>query len=128
MISYVFYIYYSFYIIIYFSDNIPSVRLSAWPLQGDIFDGDIAAGPVPTLFSLEPEATVQNIIDNLAKAHSDIQRLAKVFFLMESVLLADCPAILKKPRYNFYLKISIDSQNRGSVKNDNTKISSTSCY
>ena len=100
MISYVFYIYYSFYIIIYFSDNIPSVRLSAWPLQGDIFDGDIAAGPVPTLFSLEPEATVQNIIDNLAKAHSDIQRLAKVFFLMESVLLADCPAILKKPRYN----------------------------
>ena len=39
-------------------------------------------------------------LDNLAKAHSDIQRLAKVFFLMESVLLADCPAILKKPKYN----------------------------
>ena len=87
-----------------FRDNIPAVRLSAWPLQGDIFDGDVAAGPVPTLFSQEPEVTVQNIIDNLAKAHHDIQRLAKVFFLMESVLLADCPAILKMPRYDYIFK------------------------
>ena len=81
-----------------FRDNVPTVRLAAWPLQGDLFDGDVAAGPVPTLFSQEPETTSGNILNNLAKAHSDLQRLAKVFFVMESVLLVDCPAILKKPR------------------------------
>ena len=53
---------------------------------------------MPTLFSQEPEATTQNILDNWAKAHNDLQRLAKDFFVMESILLADCPALLKKPR------------------------------
>ena len=88
----------NFIIILCFRDNIPTVWLAAWPLQGDIFDGDAAAGPVPTLFSQEPETTSENIFNNLAKAHSDLQRLAKVFFVMESILLSDCPALLKKPR------------------------------
>ena len=79
-------------------DNVPVIRLSAWPLQCDIFDGDEAAGPIPTLFSQEPDVTSQNILDNLVKAHNDLQRLAKVFFLMEAVSQDDCPALLKKPR------------------------------
>ena len=53
---------------------------------------------MPTLFSQEPETTSENILNNLAKAHNDLQRLAKVFFVMESILLSDCPALLKKPR------------------------------
>ena len=73
-------------------------RLSAWLLQCDVFDGDEAAGPIPTLFSQEPDVTSQNILDNLVKAHNDLQRLAKVFFLMEAVSQDDCPALLKKPR------------------------------
>ena len=82
----------------YSSDNIPTIRLAAWPLEGDFFDGDVAAGPVPTLFSQEPEVTSQAINDNTARAHSDLQRLAKVFFIMEAISLPDCPALLKKPR------------------------------
>ena len=82
----------------FFRDDVPTIRLSAWPLQCDIFDGDAAAGPIPTLFSQEPDVTSQNILGNLSKAHNDLQRLAKVFFLMESVCQEDCPALLKKPR------------------------------
>ena len=79
-------------------DNVPTIRLAAWPLEGDFFDGDVAAGPVPTLFSQEPDTTSRAVIDNIAKAHNDLQRLAKVFFIMEAISLPDCPAILKKPR------------------------------
>ena len=87
----------------YFRDNIPTIRLAAWSLQGDFFDGDVAASPVPTLFSQEPEATSQAILDNTARAHSDLQRLAKAFFIMKAISLPDRTTLLKKPRYKeFY--------------------------
>ena len=60
-----------------------------------MFDGEAAAGPVPTLFSEDPEASIRAIKANLPKAHHDIQKLAG-----ETVRLSDCQAILKKPRYN----------------------------
>ena len=86
------------FVFFFFRDNVATIRLSAWSLQCDIFDGDTAAGPMPTLFSQEPDVTSQNILGNLAKAHNDLQRLTNVFFLMESVCQENCPALLKKPR------------------------------
>ena len=65
-----------------------------------MFDGEAAAGPVPTLFSEDPEASIRAIKANLPKAHHDMQKLAKIFMAGETVRLSDCQAILKKPRYN----------------------------
>ena len=53
-------------------------------------------GPNP--LQQEPDTTSRAVLDNIAKAHNDLQRLAKVFFIMEAISLPDCPAILKKPR------------------------------
>jgi hypothetical protein len=41
-----------------FRDNVPTVELAVWGLEATLFDGEIAAGPVPVLFSEEPEATL----------------------------------------------------------------------
>jgi len=72
--------------------------LSNWPISASMFDGDVAAGPVPSLFSDDPEATTRAISGNPAKAHHDVQKLAKVFLAGETVRLSDCSALLKKPR------------------------------
>ena len=36
---------------IMFSDNVPTVCLAQWPLEASMWDGDVIAGPVPTLFT-----------------------------------------------------------------------------
>ena len=74
------------------------MRLHSWPVSASMFDGEAAAGPVPTLFSEDPEATLRAITANTARAHHDIQRIQKVFLAGETIRLPDCPAILKKPR------------------------------
>ena len=52
------------------------------------------------------------ITANPEKAHYDLQRLSKVFFAAEYTPLAECPAILKKPRYdiNAYTHSKYDHQ------------------
>jgi len=82
-----------------FRDNIPTVRLGSWPLTAALFDGEVAAGPLPTLFGPDAETALAAITADPAKAHYDIQRLSKVFVAAEYILLAEGPAILKKPRY-----------------------------
>ena len=63
-----------------------------------LFDGEVAAGPCPTLFSPDPDAAMDALRMNAAKAHYDIQRMVKVFFSHEIVNLRDAVAIVKKPR------------------------------
>jgi hypothetical protein len=41
-----------------FRDNIPTVKLGSWPMNCQLFDGDTLAGPVPTLFSEDADATL----------------------------------------------------------------------
>jgi hypothetical protein len=41
-----------------FRDNIPTVKLASWPMNCQMFDGDTLAGPVPTLFSEDADATL----------------------------------------------------------------------
>ena len=76
----------------------PAVKLSSWILSTSLFDGEHAAGPVPTLFTTDVEATKQAIAEDPSKIHWDCQRVAKIFFSMECVLVKDSAAILKKPR------------------------------
>ena len=74
------------------------MRLQSWDLKACLFDGEHAAGPVPSLFTTDIEATLQAIAAEPKKTHWDCQRLAKIFFTMESISLGDCTALLKKPR------------------------------
>jgi hypothetical protein len=77
---------------------VPTIRMGAWPLNAALFNGDDAAGPVPTLFSEEPEAAVGALNDNPHRAHADLQRLARLFFQPELISLEDAGPLIKKPR------------------------------
>ena len=42
-----------------FSDTVPCILVKSWDLDGEFFDGDALAGPVPTLFSANPPASLE---------------------------------------------------------------------
>jgi hypothetical protein len=59
-------------------DNLPAVDVKTWYLHAHMFDGDIAAGPVPLLFAANPDEAAASIAAEPAKAHFD---LSKVTFI-----------------------------------------------
>ncbi len=71
-----------------FSDNIPTYLIRSWPLDADLFDGDILAGPVPSIFCKDEDGVAAAITDNLVKFHSDLLKLAKLFMMPESVTIS----------------------------------------
>jgi hypothetical protein len=79
-------------------DNVPVLLLDAWELQAKLFDGEVAAGPVPALFSEDADSSTEALKANPKKAHQDLQRAAKIFMMPETVDLADALAIVKRPR------------------------------
>jgi hypothetical protein len=46
-----------------FRDNIPTICLAQWPMEATLWDGDLIAGPVPTLFTEEVEAGTKAILE-----------------------------------------------------------------
>jgi hypothetical protein len=58
----------------------PIIELASWQLGCAMFDGDLAAGPIPVLFSEDAVSTVENIRKNVQKAHHDYQRAAKSLY------------------------------------------------
>ena len=72
--------------------------LSSWALDANLFEGDLTAGPVPTIFSEEVEAAREAINSGREKAHADIQRMARMFLMVESILQEEAAGIVKKPR------------------------------
>jgi hypothetical protein len=41
---------------------VPTICLARWPLDATLWDGDVIAGPVPTLFTEEVEAGTKAIL------------------------------------------------------------------
>lgn len=81
-----------------FRDNIPTQLVESWPLSCSLFDGDVLAGPVPTLFAEDEETAREAITADPNKAHADIQRIHRVFLMPEHVDLETATALIKKPR------------------------------
>jgi hypothetical protein len=77
---------------------VPVICLALWPLEAALFDGEAAAGPIPTVFSEDPEATRLALEAGAVKAHHDLQRAAKAFFMPEMVSLDEAHGLVKKPR------------------------------
>jgi uncharacterized membrane protein len=49
----------------YSKDNLAVVVLASYPVTMEGFDGDLAAGPVPILFSNKPEETMAKLTGHL---------------------------------------------------------------
>ena len=76
----------------------PTILIHEWPLAATLFDGDRAGGPVPSLFCANEEATSAAITADPAKAHWDVNKLAKSFFTAENTILKNIIPLLKRPR------------------------------
>jgi hypothetical protein len=74
------------------------VELATWPLEASLFDGDTAAGPVPLIFSEDPDSSRAALESNVAKAHADLQKVARCFYMPETIRLEDALNLVKKPR------------------------------
>ena len=81
-----------------FSDNVPAILLDSRSLAANLFEGDVLAGLVPTLFADDPDAAERAITSDAAKAHWDINKINKVFMVPENIGLKDAVSLLKKPR------------------------------
>lgn len=77
----------------------PTIHINTWPLSATLFDGEVAGGVVPVLFATDEAAALDSITSDLAKAHWDVNKLNKVFFISESINLKEALALIKKPRY-----------------------------
>jgi hypothetical protein len=53
---------------------------------------------VPIFFAEEPEEAKEGMMSDLPKAHYDIMRINKNFFIPESSNMKDVQALLKKPK------------------------------
>jgi len=81
-----------------FRDNIPTVHLRSWSLKCTTFDGDKAAGLVPTLFAADPEGILATLDRSWIGLQHDVVKLNKVIFSPEGVSLKESHGLLKKPR------------------------------
>jgi len=79
-------------------DNIPCLIVGTWDLNAQLFDGDVAAGLVPTLFAEDSDAAIKAINADPLKIHGDIQKINRLLFTPEGLSLKDAISLLKKPR------------------------------
>jgi hypothetical protein len=77
---------------------VPIILLAEWDIEAKLFDGELAAGPVPALFSEDEEAAASALASGARKAHQDLQRAMKIFLMPEVVDLDEATALVKKPR------------------------------
>jgi hypothetical protein len=84
--------------LLYRRDNIPTVLLESWPLAATMWDGNILAGPVPTLFAEDADLSSEALAGDPAKAHGDLAKLYRAFFMPEHLQLTDAVELLRKPR------------------------------
>ena len=82
-----------------FRDNVPCLQLAAWPLECTIFEGEVVAGPVPTLFGESPDMSRAALTANPEKAFSDSQRILRCFLMPELLDPSEADSFIKKPRY-----------------------------
>jgi len=81
-----------------FRDNIPTVHIKSWSLKCTTFDGDKAAGLVPTLFAADPDNIAGTLDKMWIGLQHDINKLNRAIFTPEGVTIRDAQALLKKPR------------------------------
>ena len=77
------------------SDNLPIILINSWPLEAALFNWEQLAGPVPSIYSEDPDSAQTAIKGDPLMAHCDINKIAKTFFMMESVTPAEALAIIK---------------------------------
>jgi hypothetical protein len=58
-----------------FRDNLPSLQLQTWEMNANMYDGVSTAGPVPTIFSQDQQATIDAMVSDPVQAHKDVTKI-----------------------------------------------------
>jgi hypothetical protein len=53
------------------------VQLQTWELNANLYDGASTAGPVPTIFSEDQQATIDALVGDPAQAHKDVVKIKR---------------------------------------------------
>ncbi len=77
-------------------DNTVSVALGSIPMNAELFDNKTAKGPVPLLFSQNPEAALAFLHSNPNVILEDINDVNASFLIHENLSLSDAHAYLRK--------------------------------
>jgi hypothetical protein len=77
-------------------DNIVSVALGSIPMNVELFDNKSAKGPVPLLFSPNPEAALAFLTSNPNAILTDINDVNTSFLIPENLSLSDAHAYLRR--------------------------------
>ena len=58
-----------------YRDNLPSLQLQTWETNANMYDGVSTAGPVPTIFSEDQQATIDAMVSHPVQAHKDVTKI-----------------------------------------------------
>jgi hypothetical protein len=58
-----------------YRDNLPSLQLQTWEMNANMYDGVSTAGPVPTIFSEDQQATIDAMVSDPVQAHKDVTKI-----------------------------------------------------
>ncbi len=79
-------------------DNTPSILLCEWEVESDYLEDDRITGVMPVLFANDPKAAEAGMMDNLATARKDLDKINRAFFVTESLDIEEAVKVAKKPR------------------------------
>jgi hypothetical protein len=77
---------------------VAAVVLKRFAVEAACFDGLANAGPVPKFFSLTPEETHKQLVENPALAHTYCQALAAKILVAEELTSLEAMAYVQSPR------------------------------
>jgi len=80
------------------ADNVPAIQVHAWPLRCAMFDGVVAAGPVPILYTDSPVEDAKTIEDSPPDMLRVLSSLCRQFIRPEIIGWNEAVAVVKKPR------------------------------
>jgi len=67
------------------------------PLKVELFDGQLAAGPVPTLFASDQNEAFEGLMANASETLLDVHKLNSRFLFMEHLTMEEAVLYLQGP-------------------------------
>jgi hypothetical protein len=77
---------------------VPTLLAAEWPLEAELFDGEVLRGVVPVLFAENPAGAETTLHGDPANARKDVDRLQRSLFQPEILSTSDAIQVCKKPR------------------------------
>ncbi len=76
----------------------PTIVLNQWEITADYLEDDLLDGVMPVLFADDVKAAESAIAEAPLTAKRDLERLAMMYFVPETLDLTQAEAVVRKPR------------------------------